>query len=308
MHIRQHSPSEGKAWHHMNVTEIVRQCLMGEKTSENNSLELVRAVLQHQSIEQDMVIKKALLKKLVLQYSLAERQLVELNQLKNKFLGMAAHDLRNPLASIRGFSEILLSEATGPLKDEQKEFLKIINDASSGMLKLLNDLLDVSAIESGRLDLKITEGSLKKLVEERMQLIRMTAENKNIALHASLADLPDALFDHDRLTQVVDNLLSNAIKFSPHGSNIYVSLSREGNMALTKVRDQGPGFAEEDKGKLFGEFQKLSARPTAGEKSTGLGLSIAKKIVEAHHGEIMADNAPAKGALFTFTIPLKTGG
>lgn len=289
----------------MNVTGIVRQCLTSEKNSEQNTLELVKAVLEHHSIEQDMAIKKTLLKKLILQYSLAERQLVELNQLKNKFLGMAAHDLRNPLASIRGFSEILLSEAMGPLTDEQKEFLKIINDASNGMLKLLNDLLDVSAIESGKLDLKIREGSLKRLIEERLQLNRMLAESKGSSLHSSLADLPDALFDANRLVQVIDNLLSNAIKFSPPGSDIHMSLSRNGSMAQVSVRDQGPGFVEEDKGKLFGEFQKLSARPTAGEKSTGLGLSIVKKIVEAHHGEITADNAPEKGAVFTFTIPIK---
>ncbi|MBF0329688.1 MAG: CHASE2 domain-containing protein [Nitrospirae bacterium] len=232
------------------------------------------------------------------------KELKELNQLKNKFLGIAAHDLRNPLSSIKGFSDMLLSGMPGPLTDRQKHISTTISNASKGMLTLLNDLLDISAIESGKIDLKLKAGSVKKLLEDRLTINRMVAEKKEIKLHESLADLPDTMFDYDRMVQVVDNLISNAVKFSPPGSNVYITLADEGGMAMVSVKDEGPGLSEEDKGKLFGEFQKLSARPTGGEKSTGLGLSIVKKIIEAHKGTIYVESAPGSGAAFIFKIPI----
>ncbi|TAN44501.1 MAG: CHASE2 domain-containing protein [Nitrospirae bacterium] len=232
------------------------------------------------------------------------KELKELNQLKNKFLGIAAHDLRNPLSSIKGFSDMLLSGMPGPLTDRQKHISTTISNASKGMLTLLNDLLDISAIESGKIDLKLKSGSVKKLLEDRLTINRMVAEKKDIRLHETLEDLPDTIFDYDRMVQVVDNLISNAVKFSPPGSNVYISLKREDGMAMVSVKDEGPGLSEEDKGKLFGEFQKLSARPTGGEKSTGLGLSIVKKIIEAHKGTIYVESAPGSGAAFIFKIPL----
>lgn len=286
----------------------ISELLAAGNSSKECSAHVGKKMLEYAADEADNIILKNLLTALILQYSISEKKLTELNQLKNKFLGIAAHDLRNPLSAIRGFSEILISEATGPLNDQQKEFLKIINTSSNGMLKLLNDLLDISAIESGKLDLKIKPGSVKELLEDRLQLNRVVAQSKDITLQSSLEDIQEGLFDYGRMAQVVDNLISNAIKFSPIGSNVYIELSQDGNRALVTVRDEGPGFAVGDEGRLFGEFQKLSAKPTAGEKSTGLGLSIVKKIVESHKGMITASNAPEKGAIFSFTIPLNAGG
>jgi signal transduction histidine kinase len=235
-------------------------------------------------------------------------RLALLNEQKNKFLGIAAHDLRNPLASIRGFSELILGDASRPLNRHQKEFLGFIRSLSNEMLQLVNDLLDVSVIESGKVDLNLKTGSLRQLVGEWVRINRIIARKKKITIHQDLAKLPDCRFDPGRIAQVVDNLLSNAIKFSNPGSKINVSLkhkdARNGGAATISVKDEGPGISPEDQVKLFGEFQKLSARPTGGEKSTGLGLSIVKKIVEAHNGAITVESTPGSGATFQVTLPL----
>lgn len=290
----------------MNIEGLIHTYIKGAVVEDPNALELCRELLSYRAEEKDVEIKNELLTNLVFKYSDAEKKLIELNQLKNKFLGIASHDLRNPLSSIRGFSELLLSEAMGPLVAEQKNFLGIIHTVSSDMLTLLNDLLDVSAIESGKLDLEIKTGPLGVFIEQRIGLNSIIAKKKGIRLHQELSETPDLPFDPIRIGQVIDNLLSNAVKFSPSGSNIYISLSHEGPHAEVKVKDEGPGLSPEDHGKLFGEFQKLSARPTGGEISTGLGLSIVKKIIEAHKGTIRAESVPGNGTSFIFTLPLRS--
>jgi signal transduction histidine kinase len=261
-------------------------------------------LLEFRSAEKGYELKTRLLKELVLKYGEAARGLVELNRLKNRFLGIAAHDLRNPLCSIRGFSELLLSESAGPLTKEQKEYISVVKTASEGMLNLLNDLLNIVALESGKLNLRLRRGSLKDLIESRVRIMKMTAQQKGITLHKTLADASDAVFDPDRVAQVVDNLLSNAIKFSPAGSNVHVVLSREDGMVKVSVRDEGPGISPEDQCKLFCEFQKLSNKPTNGESSTGLGLAIAKRLVEAHQGTLQVQSQVGSGSTFSFTIPV----
>jgi signal transduction histidine kinase len=233
------------------------------------------------------------------------KKLEELNNLKNKFLGMAAHDLRNPLTSIGGFSEIILNDELGPVPGEQKEILQIIYSTSEEMLALVNDLLDVSVIESGKLELKYQKGSINSLIEERIKINQVIADKQNITLHSNLSEIPEFIFDSKRIAQVMDNLFSNAIKFSPHNLNIYVTSEIDGNMVKIRVKDEGPGISEEDKTKLFGEFQRLSARPTDGEKSTGLGLSIVKRIITAHGGTISVESTLGDGATFSFTLPLE---
>jgi signal transduction histidine kinase len=234
----------------------------------------------------------------------AIQQLKELNALKNKFLGIAAHDLRNPINAISGFSELLLLGMAGDITDEQKEYLSIIKKAADDMLPLVNDLLDASVIESGRLEIKRKRVSMKQLVENQVRLHELYAEQKKINILKQLEDVPEILVDPDRIAQVVSNLLSNAIKFSPHGKEIVVSLLQEDDSVLLKVKDNGPGITDEDKKKLFGEFQRLSATPTGGEKSTGLGLAIVKKIVDVHGGTITVNSVPGEGAEFVVSLPV----
>ena len=232
-------------------------------------------------------------------------KLAELNDLKNKFLGMASHDLRNPISSIQGFSRILLDQGNTLPEETRQEFLQSIHKVSNDMLALLEDLLNVSIIESGKLDLHLRHGSLKQLVEERIRMYQVMADRKNLTTHLDIAEIKEFSFDPSRISQVIDNLLSNAIKFSPAGKEIYVWLEEKNNRAKFSVRDQGPGISPEDQDKLFQHFQKLKAKPTGDETSHGLGLAIAKKMVEAHNGKIMVESNPQTGATFSFEIPIK---
>lgn len=232
-------------------------------------------------------------------------KLEALNNMKNKFLGMAAHDLRNPLVSIRGFSEILAEDIDVLTKEERDEYLGILYSASDHMLNLVNELLDVSVIESGKLQLNFRNGSLKTLVEERIRLYEVVSGKKNITLQPKLADVPDFEFDCTRVSQVLDNLITNAVKYSPAGTTVYIDLEEDEDFATVRVRDEGPGISEDDQGKLFQHFQKLSSQPTGNEFSNGLGLAIAKKLVECHSGSLQVDSVFGEGAMFAFKLPKK---
>lgn len=264
---------------------------------------MVKIILEQHAVLTDRQINDTLLKQLIMQFVEAERKLVDLNALKNRFLGIAAHDLRNPLVSIRGFSEVMLEG--GVDEESQKEYLAIINKASNDMLDLLNNLLDISLIESGKFSLNPEKGALKELLEERLHLFEVHASKKDMVLVRQFTGVPEIPFDKSRIAQLFDNLVSNAIKYSPLGSRITVRLAIEDGMAAVRVIDQGPGIPPGEGQKLFGEFQKLGTRPTGGEKVTGLGLSIAKKIVEAHRGRIGVAPAPGKGSEFFFMLPLE---
>ncbi|MBU2648475.1 hybrid sensor histidine kinase/response regulator [bacterium] len=244
-------------------------------------------------------------RQLVKQLSDANEDLQRLDQLKNKFLGMAAHDLRNPLGSIMGFTEMVIDGDFGEVSEEQASVLQRVHAASKRMLNLVNDLLDVSVIESGKLTLKMTHTSLKRLIEEQITLMGLEAGKKGISLIAAYETDDESEFDAERMIQVVNNLISNAIKFSDKDSQIKIGLRHEHEQMVIEVQDSGPGISEEDQQKLFGEFQRLSSKPTAGEKGTGLGLAISKKIVEAHRGQLKVDSRLGAGATFIVTIPVK---
>lgn len=232
-----------------------------------------------------------------------QQRLLELDEQKNKFLGMAAHDLRNPLTSIIGFSQLLLNT---PLDESSKlEFLNIINQVSNEMLLTLNDLLDISVIESGKFDLHAKEHDLVELIAYRIRLISMTAQQKNIHIETHLPEKLLFFFDKERVGQAVDNLVSNAIKYSPKNTTIRVRLSIEETQLRLSVQDEGVGIPLDKQHRLFGHFAKLGSKPTGGEKSTGLGLAIVKKIVEAHGGEVGVISEPQQGSNFFFTLPLQ---
>ncbi len=236
--------------------------------------------------------------------TLANEKLVEVNDLKNKFLGIASHDLRNPLASIRGYSKFLLDKGTQVKEDTRQEFLTTIKNVSGNMLELISNLLDISVIESGQLKLNPEKSSIKKLAEEKIHLQQILADKKNIRLHADFEEVPEFYFDANRIGQVVDNLLSNAVKYSPPDKEVFVKLVSHGETMTLSVKDEGPGISADEQGQLFQHFQKLSARPTAGESSSGLGLAIAQRIVEEHQGSIGVDSQLGHGATFHFSLPM----
>jgi signal transduction histidine kinase len=235
-------------------------------------------------------------------------QLSRANEAKNKFLGMAAHDLRNPLASIRGLAEFMRDGVVGALNPEQLDLINTMHQASQSMLDLVNDLLDVATIEAGELKLARAPAALGDLIEKSVALNGMEAAKKKtkIVFAAPLGSGvgPELSLDAAKMRQVVDNLLSNAIKYSPPGSTVTVALHNGGSGCGFAVRDQGPGIPESERDKLFKDFGRLSVKPTGGEKSTGLGLAICRKIVEAHGGSIAAENLPVRGCEFRVTLPL----
>lgn len=228
-------------------------------------------------------------------------QLSNANAAKNRFLGMAAHDLRNPLASIRGLAEFLREGAVGPLSVDQLDLINTIHSASQSMLDLVNELLDVATIESGELKIYREPHNLADLIAKSVAMTNIEAAKKNTQVTIETRGLaPVLMLDAAKMRQVIDNLLSNAVKYSPPGSAITATIQSapaHGTFGFA-VQDQGPGIPDNERDKLFKDFSRLSAQPTAGEKSTGLGLAICRKIVEAHGGIITAENLPAGGCEF----------
>jgi two-component system sensor histidine kinase/response regulator len=241
---------------------------------------------------------------LVEQQKLLVDQLSKANAAKNRFLGMAAHDLRNPLASIRGLAEFLSDGTVGTLTPDQLDLVKTIHSASQSMLDMVNELLDVATIESGELKLQLEPVNLAVLLEKSVFLNNIEAAKKNtkIVLDDSSGNALTSI-DPAKMRQVADNLISNAVKYSPPGSTIIVELHNGSGVRGFSVKDQGPGVPEAERDKLFKDFSKLSAKPTAGEKSTGLGLAICRKIIDAHGGMITAQNRSEGGCEFRVSLP-----
>ena len=232
-------------------------------------------------------------------------QLSNANAAKNRLLGMAAHDLRNPLASIRGLAEFLADGTVGRLTAEQLDLVNNIHDASQSMLTLVNELLDLSVIESGELNIHPAATAIVELLTKSVYLNNINAARKGTRIEL-VATEPGRvlLLDADKVRQVIDNLLSNAIKFSPHNSVIAVRTESTAAHYAVLVRDQGPGVPADEHDKLFQDFGRTSVKPTGGEQSTGLGLAICKKIMESHAGNITAENQPAGGCIFKISFPL----
>jgi two-component system, OmpR family, sensor kinase len=241
-----------------------------------------------------------------LQRELAKKntQLEHLNQEKNRFLGMAAHDLRNPLQSILNHSSFLLEEDPAALGKDFHTFMEAIYSSSEFMAHLVDDLLDVAKIESGKLDLDYSAVDMNTLVSRNVTLNRMFAAKKQIKIEIIAELLPKVLLDSAKIEQVLNNLLGNAIKFSPMGSRIEVRIYREADGFRLSIKDEGPGISAEESSKLFKPFQRGKAKGSAGEKSTGLGLMIVKRIVEGHGGKIWLESQVGAGTTFFVSLPL----
>ncbi|WPJ94368.1 hybrid sensor histidine kinase/response regulator [Coraliomargarita algicola] len=222
------------------------------------------------------------------------------NLAKNRIIGIASHDLRNPIASIRGLSEFL--EEAGPLTPDQREIAYTIQSTSDSMLHLVDELLDLSVIESGEERSDCEPCSILEIVSSSLNIYQFTANKKSIKLLLEdEGEIPAVLLlDKMQFRRLVDNVLSNAVKYSPTDTSVTVFLRREGDLVKIIVEDEGPGIPEGEMHKLFTDFGKTSVQPTGNETSTGLGLSICKKIVESHHGRIYAANREGQsGAVFT---------
>jgi signal transduction histidine kinase len=244
---------------------------------------------------------------MIVEKSRLYQQLVELNQMKNRFLGIAAHDLRSPIAVIMNYVEYLLEGHPGKITESQDNVLNKMLKVSEKMLNLVNELLDVNAIEAGRLELVMHPIDLTKYLKECYEENLVLSKAKSIELALDLEpELPVIVMDPHRIDQVMNNLINNAIKFSYPNTTITLRARVQDQDVAISVQDQGQGIPAQEVDTLFTEFGKTSVRPTAGEKSTGLGLAIVKRIVALHGGRIWVESKVDVGSTFTFTLPKAT--
>ncbi len=233
-------------------------------------------------------------------------RLEDLNRQKDELIGMAAHDLRSPLNAILGYSQVGLERFGETADPVLVRFLRSIARSSEKMLQLVNDLLDVSALESGSLTLHLEEVDLNSLIHSCVELVQAIADRKNITIETVIpTQLPKLLADGPKLEQVITNLLTNAVKFSHPNTKVRISASATQTGITVEVEDKGQGIPARDQLKLFRPFIKTSVKATAGESSIGLGLAIAKKIIEGHGGTIWVNSEVGKGSVFSFSIPLR---
>jgi signal transduction histidine kinase len=230
----------------------------------------------------------------------SNERLTYLNKEKNEFLGIAAHDLRNPLSVILGNAELL-----NVIKDPEKTATMTgsILESVERMRRLIDNLLDVNTIEEGHFASTVESCDIASMVRQSAEHYLASAEKKQIAIEISADPHVYAAADYDATAQIIDNLVSNAVKYSPSQTTIRIHSRAEGKDAVISVRDEGPGISEEDQKRMFQKFARLTARPTGGESSTGLGLAIVKRLAEAMSGSVTCESTLGAGTTFTLRLP-----
>ncbi len=245
-----------------------------------------------------------------MQRELAKKNVVleRMNEEKNRLMGSVAHDLRSPASIVIMAGKSLRSLLEGRLRPPEERLLDAVVDYGEFMVSLIDDLVDLSVIEAGKLELKREPLDLASLVDKVVGFNRFLSGQKGIELRTS-GEGDEVVVEADavKVEQVLNNLLSNAVKFSHPGTAVTVEVSSSGDYATVAVRDQGQGIPEEELKDLFKPFATTSVKGTAGEKSSGLGLAIARRIVEAHGGRMWAESEVGRGSTFFFTLPLRAG-
>ena len=230
----------------------------------------------------------------------------ELDQMKTDFISVVSHELRTPLTSIKGYTDLLLSGAAGETSELQHEFLGIIQSSTTRLASLINDILDISRIESGRIEIRREPIDYRRIVADTLRMMAAAAAERQVSLDADLpASLPPVCGDADKVTQVLTNLVGNALKYTPPGGWVKISLEISDDASVTTcVADSGIGISPEDQKRLFQKFFRADNSSTREAGGTGLGLVIAKTIVELLGGTIWVDSEPGRGSRFYFTLPL----
>ncbi|HXZ51730.1 MAG TPA: ATP-binding protein, partial [Burkholderiales bacterium] len=234
------------------------------------------------------------------------RQLEIANQHKSDFLANMSHELRTPLNAIIGFSEVLQEKMFGELNEKQLDYLNDIHSSGRHLLALINDVLDLSKIEAGRMELELSKFNLPAALANALTLVRERAQRHGIALSLEVDPrLGEVQADERKCKQILLNLLSNAVKFTPDGGRVALSARLDTDKAEISVADTGIGIAKEDQQAVFEEFRQVGRDYTKKAEGTGLGLALAKRFVELHGGAIRLESEPGKGSTFTFTLPVR---
>jgi signal transduction histidine kinase len=234
------------------------------------------------------------------------RQLESASRHKSEFLANMSHELRTPLNAIIGFSEVLAEKMFGEVNAKQAEYLQDILESGRHLLSLINDILDLSKIEAGHMELEPAEYDLSSVIENALILIRERASRRGIGLGSTIDErIGVILGDERKVKQVLLNLLSNALKFTPEGGRIAVGAGLRDGMIEVSVTDTGIGIAPADQEAVFEEFRQVGSAEKRSE-GTGLGLALSRKFVELHRGRIGVRSEMGRGSTFTFTLPVRT--
>lgn len=228
-------------------------------------------------------------------------ELEKANRAKDQFLSGMSHELRSPLHTVLGFSELLGEELCGTLNEKQRRFVDNIHNDAQHLLALINEILDLSKIEAGRLELKRERIDPSAVIEEVVFSMRPRAEAKSIYIEKNIEAPPTLIADPLRFKQILLNLLSNSIKFTPEGGQIHIEVKMNVEAVTISVTDTGIGIPKEEHSAVFDKFHQIGNKGIS--EGTGLGLAITKALVEQHGGSISLDSQPGKGSCFTFTIP-----
>jgi signal transduction histidine kinase len=233
-------------------------------------------------------------------------QLEVANKHKSEFLANMSHELRTPLNAIIGFSEVLSERMFGELNEKQADYMKDIHESGRHLLSLINDILDLSKIEAGRMDLEVSSFHVPTALSNAMTLVRERAQRHGIALGLDVDErVGDFQADERKFKQIVLNLLSNAVKFTPDGGRVDVRAKMNGSAMEVAVRDTGIGIAPEDQAAVFEEFKQVGRDYTRKAEGTGLGLALTKRFIELHGGQIRLESVPGQGSTFSFTLPIR---
>ncbi len=248
---------------------------------------------------------QAIQKKYTQELEMRNREIELANRHKSTFLANMSHELRTPLHTVIGFSELLAEETKGPLNDDQRRFIQHIRKDSQHLLTLINEILDLSKIEAGKLQLRREALDIGAVLEDVLSSIRPQGLDKSLEIGTRVADSVSVDGDRLRVKQILYNLLSNAVKFTPAGGRIHVDVEVVDGYAQISVNDTGIGISPEEHHSIFESFHQVATGADGMREGTGLGLPITKRLVEQHGGHIWLESEPGRGSRFTFTIPLK---
>jgi signal transduction histidine kinase len=232
------------------------------------------------------------------------RELEIASRHKSEFLANMSHELRTPLNAVIGFSEVLQEQMFGELNDKQADYMRDIHSSGLHLLSLINDILDLSKIEAGRMELSLGEFDIPAAVDNAVTLVRERAARQGIALKVELNDrLGGFCGDERKFKQILLNLLSNAIKFTPEGGRVSLRAEPTEDGVQVSVTDTGIGISPDDQQLIFEEFRQVGTKDQSKLEGTGLGLTLTKKFVEMHGGRIWVQSEPSKGSTFSLTLP-----
>lgn len=239
----------------------------------------------------------------------ANKQLKKTTDAKSAFLASMSHELRTPLNTIIGFSELMIDEVPGEINEEQRQCLNDVLSSSKHLLSLINEVLDLSKIESGKVELRLSNIILTKVIESLKSTLMPILASRKQSLDIKIEEgLPPVYTDKAKLRQVLLNLLTNAIKFTSDGGKLKIEAIRDGDWCQVSVIDNGTGIKKEDQERIFEPFTQIDALPEEKREGTGLGLALTKQLVEMCGGKIWVESEYGKGSQFTFTVPLATSG